>query len=210
MLDWVAKNWEQPDQGIWEVRGGRRDFTYSKLQCWVALDRGLRLAAKRSLPVFEKSWAAERDRIYRTIMERSWNPEIGAFTQYFGADAMDASSLMMPLMRFISPDRSAHDFDHPPGAPRTDVGQPGAPVPDRQGGATTASLAAKATSPYADSGWWRPWRAPVARRMRNCFSKSCSPSPIIWDCFRKRSVPGRTARKLSAGPDAPGPHQRRL
>jgi GH15 family glucan-1,4-alpha-glucosidase len=50
LLDWVAKNWEQPDQSIWEVRGGRRQFTYSKVQCWVALDRGLRLATKRSLP----------------------------------------------------------------------------------------------------------------------------------------------------------------
>ncbi len=103
LLDWVAQNWEQPDQSIWEVRGGRRPFTYSKLQCWVALDRGLRLAQKRSLPVHGKTWQAERDRIYRTIMAESWNQQIGAFTQYFGSDALDASSLMMPLMRFVSP-----------------------------------------------------------------------------------------------------------
>ena len=103
LLDWVARNWEQPDQSIWEVRGGRRDFTYSKLQCWVALDRGLRLANKRSLPVNGKSWAAERDRIYQAIMTRSWNEDLQAFTQYFDSDALDASTLMMPLMRFVSP-----------------------------------------------------------------------------------------------------------
>jgi GH15 family glucan-1,4-alpha-glucosidase len=103
LLDWVARNWERPDQGIWEVRGGSRDFTYSKLQCWVALDRGLRLARKRSLPLSGKSWESERDRIYRVIMAKAWNEKEGAFTQYFGADAMDASTLLMPLMRFISP-----------------------------------------------------------------------------------------------------------
>jgi GH15 family glucan-1,4-alpha-glucosidase len=103
LLDWVARNWEQPDQGIWEVRGGSRDFTYSKLQCWVALDRGLRLARKRSLPLSGKSWESERDRIYRAIMAKAWNEKEGAFTQYFGADALDASTLLMPLMRFISP-----------------------------------------------------------------------------------------------------------
>ncbi len=103
MLDWVSDNWRQPDQSIWEVRGGRQDFTYSKLQCWVALDRGVRLATKRSLPVDGKRWAAERDNLYRAIMERGWNAEVGAFTQYFGSDAVDASLLLMPLMLFLGP-----------------------------------------------------------------------------------------------------------
>ena len=103
LLDWVARNWEQPDQSIWEVRGGRRDFTYSKMQCWVALDRGLRLARKRSLPLTGKHWEFARDRIYHAIMTRGWNEETGAFTQHFTSDAIDASSLLMPLMRFVSP-----------------------------------------------------------------------------------------------------------
>ncbi len=103
LLDWLVKNWDQPDQSIWEVRGGRRQFTYSKLQCWVALDRGLRLARKRSFPTEVLPWLNERNRIYRAIMEQGWNQEKGAFTQYFGADAVDASSLMMPLMLFVSP-----------------------------------------------------------------------------------------------------------
>ena len=103
LLDWVARNWEQPDQSIWEVRGPRRDFTYSKLQCWVALDRGLRLARKRSLPLFGTNWEQERDRIYHVIQAKAWDEELRSYTQYFGGNAVDASALMMPLMRFVSP-----------------------------------------------------------------------------------------------------------
>ncbi|HWB86258.1 MAG TPA: glycoside hydrolase family 15 protein [Bryobacteraceae bacterium] len=103
MLDWVAANWDQPDQSIWEVRGGRQPFTYSKLQCWVALDRGVRLADKRSFPAECGHWLEERNKIYRAIMTKGWNEQSGSFVQYFGSDAADAGVLMMPLMRFISP-----------------------------------------------------------------------------------------------------------
>jgi len=103
MLDWVVKNWDQPDQSIWEVRGGRRPFTYSKLQCWVALDRGLRLSRKRSFPTEVLNWLTARNDIYRAIMEKSWNEQEHAFTQYYGSDAVDAATLMMPLMLFVSP-----------------------------------------------------------------------------------------------------------
>ena len=103
MLDWLMKNWEQPDQSIWEVRGGRRQFTYSKLQCWVALDRGVRLARKHSFPTEGDAWRMERNRIYNAIMEQGWNERDASFTQYFGADAVDAATLMMPLMLFLSP-----------------------------------------------------------------------------------------------------------
>jgi GH15 family glucan-1,4-alpha-glucosidase len=103
LLDWLVQNWNQPDQSIWEVRGGRRQFTYSKLQCWVALDRGLRLARKRSFPTELLPWLTERNRIYRAIMEEGWDEKTGAFTQYFGTDAVDASALMMPLVLFVSP-----------------------------------------------------------------------------------------------------------
>jgi GH15 family glucan-1,4-alpha-glucosidase len=103
MLDWLVKNWQQPDQSIWEVRGGRRQFTYSKLQCWVALDRGVRLARKHSFPTEGDIWRRERNNLYNAIMEQGWNEREGSFTQYFGADAVDASSLMLPLMLFLSP-----------------------------------------------------------------------------------------------------------
>jgi GH15 family glucan-1,4-alpha-glucosidase len=103
ILDWLMKNWDQPDSGIWEVRGGRKPFTYSKLQCWVAFDRGVRLARKRSFPTEGDQWRMERNRIYNALMEKSWNENEGAFTQFFGSDAMDAATLMMPLMLFVSP-----------------------------------------------------------------------------------------------------------
>ena len=104
MLDWLTKNWEQPDQSIWEVRGGRQKFTYSKLQCWVAFDRGVRLARKRSFPTEGDAWRMERNRIYNAIMREGWNEQEGAFTQSFGGTAVDASLLMMPLMLFVSPE----------------------------------------------------------------------------------------------------------
>ncbi len=103
LLDFVCNNWEQPDEGIWEVRGGRRHFVYSKVMCWVALDRGIRLADKRGFPGNRTRWMEERDRIYREIMERGWNADIGAFVQSYDSDALDAANLIMPLVFFVSP-----------------------------------------------------------------------------------------------------------
>ncbi len=103
MLNWVVKNWDRPDDGIWEVRGGRHQFVFSKMMCWVALDRALRLAEKRSFPAPFEKWRKVRDEIYVTVMEKGWNEELGAFTQYFGSDALDASVLLMPLVFFMSP-----------------------------------------------------------------------------------------------------------
>ena len=103
MIDWVAHNWTLPDEGIWEVRGGQQQFVYSKLMCWVALDRGLRLADKRSLPANRQLWLEQRDAIYEAIMEQGWNSERQAFVQSFGSDVLDAANLMLPMTFFISP-----------------------------------------------------------------------------------------------------------
>lgn len=103
LLDFVCNHWEQPDEGIWEVRGGRRHFVYSKVMCWVALDRGIRLADQRGFPGNRSRWMAERDRVYREIMERGWNARIGAFVQSYDSDALDAANLIMPLVFFVSP-----------------------------------------------------------------------------------------------------------
>lgn len=103
VLNWVADNWRRPDQGIWEVRGGERQFVYSKLMCWVALDRGLRLADKRSFPADRARWLQERDAIYEEIMERGWSDKLQSFVQYYDCEVLDASSLIMPLVFFISP-----------------------------------------------------------------------------------------------------------
>ncbi|HEY8610736.1 MAG TPA: glycoside hydrolase family 15 protein [Roseomonas sp.] len=102
-IDWVAGNWEQPDEGIWEVRGGRRHFLHSRLMCWVALDRALRLARKRSLPAPFPRWAEARDAIYHDIHTNFWDPAQGAFVQSKGETSLDAACLLMPLVRFISP-----------------------------------------------------------------------------------------------------------
>ena len=97
MTNWVTRNWQRTDEGIWEVRGGQRHFVYSKLMCWVAVDRALRLADKRSFPAPRAEWLKVRDEIYQEIMDRGWNEEIGAFTQSYGDEHLDASTLMMPL-----------------------------------------------------------------------------------------------------------------
>src|SRR6516164_3673223 len=103
VIDWVADNWMNADDGIWEVRGGQQQFTYSKVQCWVALDRAIRLATKRSLPLDRARLLAERDRIYEAVMTHGWDAERRTFVQYFGTDALDAANLIMPLVIFISP-----------------------------------------------------------------------------------------------------------
>jgi GH15 family glucan-1,4-alpha-glucosidase len=103
MLDWVVDNWQQPDEGIWEVRGDRQHFVYSKLMCWIALDRGLRLADKRSFPADRAYWLRARDTIYEDIMTRGWNGSRQAFVQAYGSDTLDASNLFMPLSFFIAP-----------------------------------------------------------------------------------------------------------
>jgi GH15 family glucan-1,4-alpha-glucosidase len=103
LVDWVCKHWRQPDEGIWEVRGEKREFSYSRLMCWVALDRGIRLAQKRSFPAPLERWVRTRDEIYRDLFENFWDPARRTFVQYLGTRAVDASTLLMPLVKFISP-----------------------------------------------------------------------------------------------------------
>jgi GH15 family glucan-1,4-alpha-glucosidase len=103
LTNWLCRNWRRKDDAIWEVRGGRRDFVYSKMMSWVAVDRALRLAEKRSFPADWKLWYRTRDTIYETLMAKGWNPKRNAFVQSYGSDALDASLLMMPLVFFLSP-----------------------------------------------------------------------------------------------------------
>jgi GH15 family glucan-1,4-alpha-glucosidase len=103
LVDWVCDHWRDKDEGIWEVRGGRRHFVYSKLMCWVAVDRALRLADKRSFPADRTRWLAERDAIFEDIMQKGYSAERGAFIQAYGREALDAANLLMPLVFFLSP-----------------------------------------------------------------------------------------------------------
>jgi GH15 family glucan-1,4-alpha-glucosidase len=103
ILDWLGKNWNRPDEGIWEVRGGRRHFLHSRLMCWVAFDRAIRLGDKRSLAGPYDQWRAARDAISDDIFTNFWNDSLQSFVQYQGSSGLDASALLMPLVRFISP-----------------------------------------------------------------------------------------------------------
>jgi GH15 family glucan-1,4-alpha-glucosidase len=103
LIDWVCDNWDQPDDGIWETRGGRQPFTYGRLMCWVALDRAIRLATNRARPAKLDRWIAVRDEIYQQVFDHGWSPKRKAFVQHYNSDVLDASLLYMPLVGFIAP-----------------------------------------------------------------------------------------------------------
>jgi hypothetical protein len=102
--DTAASRWTEKDQGIWEIRGEPRDFLYSKLMCWVALDRAIALAARLNAEDRVREWAAARDEIRAAILEHGWNEKAGAYTQAFGSEDLDASSLMLAITGFLPGD----------------------------------------------------------------------------------------------------------
>lgn len=103
VLDWLAAHWDQPEEGIWETRGGREPFTYGRVMSWVALDRGIRLATAHGRPAPVDRWAAERDRIYQQVTDRGWSGARQAFVQHYDTQVLDASLLRMPKVGFIAP-----------------------------------------------------------------------------------------------------------
>jgi GH15 family glucan-1,4-alpha-glucosidase len=103
VIEWLCENWERPDEGIWETRGGQRHFTHSRLMSWVALDRAIRIARDRAFPADLVRWMSVRDDIFRAIMERNWSEKRQAFVQYEGGEVLDAAVLLMPLVHFIAP-----------------------------------------------------------------------------------------------------------
>jgi GH15 family glucan-1,4-alpha-glucosidase len=106
-LTWIvndaAEHWREKDAGIWEVRGGPRDFLYSKLLCWAALDRGLHLAQVRHLDAPTEHWQKERDAIRSAILKHAYNEKLGSFTQSFDSDTLDSSALIIPRIGFLPP-----------------------------------------------------------------------------------------------------------
>jgi GH15 family glucan-1,4-alpha-glucosidase len=103
IVEWTCQNWDQADEGIWETRGGRQDFVYSRLMCWVAIERAVRMARQRGLPADLVRWMAARDQIYEQVMARGWHEERNAFVQHYDTEVLDASVMMMPLVKFIAP-----------------------------------------------------------------------------------------------------------
>ncbi|MFG2794971.1 glycoside hydrolase family 15 protein [Streptomyces sp. NPDC048419] len=102
-LDWLADSWDRPDEGIWETRGGRKDFTYSRVMCWVAFDRGLDLATEFSRPADTARWTATRDAILEQVMARGWSEKERALVQHYDGDVLDASLLLLPRVGFLAP-----------------------------------------------------------------------------------------------------------
>ena len=101
VVDMVAARWEEPDEGIWEVRGGARHFVSSKVMAWVAVDRAIRLARARRLPADLERWTALRRSIRARVEAEGVDASTGAFVRSFGSEALDASNLLMPLVRFL-------------------------------------------------------------------------------------------------------------
>jgi GH15 family glucan-1,4-alpha-glucosidase len=103
LVEWVCKNWRKPDDGIWEVRGGRRPFLYSRAMCWLAIERAMEIARRRSFPAPLVRWHGIRDDIYQNIYQTFWDARLQSFVQFPGAKTVDAASLLLPLVKFISP-----------------------------------------------------------------------------------------------------------
>jgi GH15 family glucan-1,4-alpha-glucosidase len=103
LVDWVCENWDQADEGIWEVRSGRQHFTYSRLMSWVAIERAIRIALDRGLPADIVRWQGVRDGIYHQIMAKGWSVDRKAFVQAYDSEVLDAGVLVMPLVKFIAP-----------------------------------------------------------------------------------------------------------
>jgi alpha,alpha-trehalase len=101
LADAAAAQWRQTDNGIWEIRGEPQHFLYSKLMCWVALDRAIKMAGQLQARGHVQRWTAAAEQIRTAILEQGWNPEVGAFTQHFGSESLDAAALMMPIMGFL-------------------------------------------------------------------------------------------------------------
>jgi GH15 family glucan-1,4-alpha-glucosidase len=103
LLEWLGTHWQEPDEGIWEVRGGPKHFVHSRLMSWVAFDRALRLSRHRGLPAPMVEWVQKSAQIYEQIMDEGWNEKKQSFVQYYGGDAVDASSLLLVLTNFAGP-----------------------------------------------------------------------------------------------------------
>ncbi|MER6220750.1 glycoside hydrolase family 15 protein [Streptomyces sp. 900105755] len=102
-LDWLADHWDQAEEGIWETRGGRQDFTYGRVMSWVAFDRALRLAESKGWPSAADRWKAERDTVYEQVMARGWSEDRQAFVQHYGSEVLDSSLLRMATVGFLTP-----------------------------------------------------------------------------------------------------------
>ena len=188
VTDWLCANWQQPDEGIWEVRGGRREFLYSRLMAWVAVDRAVRLSLKRSFPAPLARWLRVRDEIYTDIYRNFWNADLRSFVQYKGAQTVDASTFIDAAGEIQRPDGSALALDF---AKRSKIRWWKIHLSIAITSAMRlpmVSRARKGRSICVRSGLWNASRAPVILRRRASFSKRRLATPITSAFIRRNSV----------------------
>src|SRR5688500_16734396 len=101
LVNYLESAWKEPDEGIWEVRGPRRHFTHSKMMAWVAMDRAIKGIEQFGLVGPIDRWRAVRNAIHQEVCSQGYNPDVGAFVQFYGSPLLDASLLMMPLVGFL-------------------------------------------------------------------------------------------------------------
>jgi GH15 family glucan-1,4-alpha-glucosidase len=197
LINWLSDNWTREDEGIWETRGGQRHFVFSKLMSWVALDRGLRLADKRSFPADRERWLKVRDQIYEDILSRGWSPTREAFVQHYGSESLDASNLMMPLVFFLAPSdpRMLRTLDAIQKSPdkgglvsnslvyRYNLKEPPMDLWVTRARSISVLFGSLKRSP-AQGDWTRcDWRKPDSS------SSGCSVTQTMWGCMPRRPVP---------------------
>ena len=186
VADHVCGVWRGTDRGIWEVRGPERHFTYSKVMCWVALDRALRMSAALGLPGDTARWAAERAAVHAAVLREGWDPRQKAFTQSFGSPVLDASALLLPIVGFLPADdpRVRGTVDAVLGTLTRDglvFRYPAEETPDGVGGG-------RAPSASAPSGWRTRWPCAGAPRRPAGSSPGWRRAPTTWASSRRRST----------------------
>jgi GH15 family glucan-1,4-alpha-glucosidase len=196
--DWLAEHWNQPDERIWETRGGRKDFVYGRVMTWVAPDGAVRLARDLGRPADLARWTAARDAVYQQVLERGWNAERQAFVQYPGSNVLDASNLLMPITGFIVPRDPAVAVDTRRDRAGARLGQPGVPLrperlarwPGRQrGDVLDLHVLVRRRA--------RPRRPPRAGPVR--VREDADLGQPRWALLRRDRTHGRAARQLPAG-----------
>ena len=194
-----SAHWRDPDRGIWEVRGEPKHFTSSKMMCWVAVDRGAKLARLRGDEALAEEWQAAADEIHADVCENGVDSR-GVFTQHYDTDGLDASLLLMPLFGFLPGRRSAGRRDRARHRRRAERRWPGTAVQGRRR-PTTASRARRARSRSARSGSSPRWSRSVRPQERASCARSCSRSPARWASTPRRLDP-HSGRHLGNFPQA--------
>jgi GH15 family glucan-1,4-alpha-glucosidase len=179
-------DWQQPDQGMWEIRGEPRHFTFSKIMAWVAFDRAIKGVEQFGLDGTRAHWEELRATIAAEILDKAYDPERNTFVQYYGARDLDASLLLIPLLGFLPPeDPRVHGTV---AAIERERCKTGWSTGIRAGQAPTACRPAKAFSSPAASGWRIPWRGSGGATKPWLCSSGCSICAMISACCQRNTT----------------------